>query len=93
MDWIIFGDDWGRHPSTTQHLVSRFQENDRILWIDSIGMRSPKLSVTDGARAIRKLKGMLSGRISPRDLEDDSPTTRESGKRSPNRVLMPAILK
>lgn len=92
MDWIIFGDDWGRHPSTTQHLVSRFQENDRILWIDSIGMRSPKLSVTDGARAIRKLKGMLSGRISPRDLEDDSPTTRESGKRSPNRVLMPAIL-
>ena len=54
MDWIIFGDDWGRHPSTTQHLVSRFQENDRILWIDSIGMRSPKLSVTDGARAIRK---------------------------------------
>lgn len=92
MDWIIFGDDWGRHPSTTQHLVSHFRENDRILWIDSIGMRSPKLSVTDGARAVRKLKSMLSGRITPGDLGENVLSMERHGKRAPDRVMMPAIL-
>ena len=99
MDWIFFGDDGGRHPSPTQHLVSQLPREDRIIWINSIGMRSPKLGLEDGARAIGKLKGMLDAHISiPRqgtlseatdiDTREETPT----GKRAPDNILMPAIL-
>lgn len=54
MDWIVFGDDWGRHPSTTQHLVRALPDGDRVLWVDSIAMRAPRLSMGDLGRAWRK---------------------------------------
>jgi glycosyltransferase involved in cell wall biosynthesis len=44
MDWIIFGDDWGAHPSTTQHLVRGLPTGDRVVWVNSIGMRGPRLT-------------------------------------------------
>ena len=58
MDWIVFGDDWGAHPSTTQHLIKNLPAEDRIVWIDSIGMRSPKLNAADARRVMRKLGEM-----------------------------------
>lgn len=57
MDWVVFGDDWGAHPSTTQHLVKSLPATDRVIWIDSIGMRAPKLNASDAARAFKKLRG------------------------------------
>lgn len=55
MDWIVFGDDWGRHPSTTQHLVRALPDGDRVVWLDSIAMRAPRFSTADLGRAWRKL--------------------------------------
>ncbi len=59
MDYIIFGDDWGKHPSTTQHLVKNFDTEDRVLWINSIGMRSPGLNVQDCSRIADKFLSFL----------------------------------
>jgi hypothetical protein len=59
LDWIVFGDDWGKHTSTVQHLVRHFPAGDRVLWINSIGMRSPKLESADLWRVARKAWTLL----------------------------------
>ncbi|MGF1643284.1 MAG: hypothetical protein ACFCUJ_06530 [Thiotrichales bacterium] len=55
MDWIFFGDDWAGHASTTQHLVRALPSEDRVLWINSIGMRSPRFNLRDLRRIVTKL--------------------------------------
>jgi len=62
MTWVIFGDDWGRHVSTTQHLARRLGERDRVIWIDSIAMRAPTLTAADARRVWGRLRG---GRRAP----------------------------
>jgi len=52
--WIVFGEDWGRHPSSTQHLMKCMTIKHGVFWVNSIGLRRPKL--TDGKRIIEKLK-------------------------------------
>ncbi len=66
MDWLIFGDDWGAHPSTTQHLARHLPSSDRIVWVDSIGMRAPSLVPEDLKRALSKLRTMTPARQSSR---------------------------
>lgn len=62
MRWIVFGEDWGSHPSSTQHLFKRICAEDEVIWINSMGLRSPKLTHHDFARAYRKGRAMLSSR-------------------------------
>ncbi|MFT7579084.1 MAG: hypothetical protein ACI9MR_000746 [Myxococcota bacterium] len=59
MDWIVLGDDWGRHPSTTQHLVRALPVEDRVVWVDSLGMRSPRLTAADARRITGKLGAQM----------------------------------
>ena len=61
MDWLIFGDDWGGHPSTTQHLARNLPPEDRIIWINSIGMRSPDIHLADLRRLCQKAFSALRG--------------------------------
>ncbi len=61
-DLIVFGEDWGRHPSSTQHLVKRLAQNRRVLYINSIGLRRPRLSARDFARALAKVAAAVIGR-------------------------------
>ncbi|QUM76636.1 glycosyltransferase [Moritella sp. 24] len=52
--WIVFGEDWGRHPSSTQHLMKCMINEHQVYWVNSIGLRRPKL--TDAKRVIEKFK-------------------------------------
>ena len=54
-DMIVFGEDWGRHPSSTQHLVRRLAERRRVVWVNSIGLRRPRPSRSDLSRVMNKL--------------------------------------
>jgi len=54
---VVFGEDWGRHPSSTQHLIRRIAASNPVLWVNSIGMRRPRLTVRDAKRAASKLFG------------------------------------
>ncbi len=63
MDWLIFGDDWGLHASTTQHLARNLPASDRVLWVNSIGMRAPQLVPKDIRRLFAKGRSMLSSPI------------------------------
>ncbi|CCN72655.1 glycosyltransferase [Vibrio nigripulchritudo] len=54
-DLIVFGEDWGGLPSSTQHLINRISHNRKVLWVNSIGLRKPRLSVRDMKRAWTKI--------------------------------------
>lgn len=51
-DIIVFSDDWGRHPSSCQHIVNCLLPYNRVLWVNTIGMRSPQLTLYDVKRSI-----------------------------------------
>ena len=57
-DLVVFGEDWGAHPSSTQHLVRHLCSDRKVIWINSIGMRRPRLSRSDVSRALRKVRQM-----------------------------------
>lgn len=56
-DLIVFGEDFGGLPSSTQHLIRHLSLNHKVLWINSIGLRQPKLCTKDVSRALNKLIG------------------------------------
>ena len=57
-DLVVFGEDFGGHPSSTQHLVRHLLARHRVLWVNSIGLRRPRLTAYDLTRAGRKLLAM-----------------------------------
>lgn len=54
-DLIVFGEDWGGLPSSTQHLIRRLSQQRKVVWVNSIGLRRPTLTLKDIKRAWRKL--------------------------------------
>lgn len=57
---VMFGEDWGRHPSSTQHLARELSKYHDITWVNSIGLRAPRFNLSDMGRALRKLKAVLT---------------------------------
>jgi glycosyltransferase involved in cell wall biosynthesis len=53
---VVFSDDWGRHPSSAQHLVSRLLGRYPTLWVNTIGTRRPGLSWGDMQKIGVKLR-------------------------------------
>lgn len=58
---IVFADDWGRHPSSCQHLVRQLLPQFSVLWINTIGMRQPRLDRVTFRRGCEKLAQWLLG--------------------------------
>jgi len=56
---IVFADDWGRHPSSCQHLVRHLTARRNVLWVNTIGMRRPRLDRTTMRRGWEKLREWL----------------------------------
>ncbi len=59
-DFIIFSDDWGRHPFSCQHIMEHFLPHNRLLWVNTIGMRTPEFTLYDMKRAFGKIASWLS---------------------------------
>lgn len=53
---VIFAEDWGAHPSSTQHLAKRLMAERDMIWVNSIGLRRPRLS--DLGRVLCKIRAM-----------------------------------
>jgi len=58
-DFLVFSDDWGEHPSSCQHLFKRISQQYKVLWVNTIGMRGPRLNLIDLKKAVIKLRKML----------------------------------
>jgi len=53
---IVFADDWGRHPSSSQHLVKHLLDEHRVVWVNTIGTRTPQLNLQLLQRGIEKVR-------------------------------------
>ena len=57
---IVFSDEWNGLPFSCKHLLRHFLPDVPIMWVELIGLRSPRLNVFDLARAINKMTGWIS---------------------------------
>jgi glycosyltransferase involved in cell wall biosynthesis len=71
---IMFGEDWGAHPSSTQHLARQLASDRKILWVNSIGLRRPRLNRHDLSRLGRKLVGAIRNANRPAAREPPPPS-------------------
>ena len=53
---LVFADDWGRHPSSCQHLVRQLLGRYEVLWVNTIGTRSPRLDWATLTRGLEKAR-------------------------------------
>ena len=89
-DLIVFGEDWGGLPSSTQHLVRHLAQDRRVLWVNSIGLRRPRLTAYDLRRLWRKLASMLPSMPTP--MPDAAGPFARAGDPPPFPVLAPRVL-
>ena len=53
---LVFSDDWGRHPSSCQHIARQLLPRYTIGWVNTIGMRAPRVNLMTARRGIEKLR-------------------------------------
>ncbi len=58
---VVFADDWGRHPSSCQHLVRRLCREYRVLWVNTIGTRKLRMNSFTARRVVEKLRNWRKG--------------------------------
>ena len=57
--FIVFSDDWGEHPSSSQHIFNHILKDHKVIWVNTIGMRPPRPTSQDLKKAIKKIKKMI----------------------------------
>jgi glycosyltransferase involved in cell wall biosynthesis len=55
-DMLCFSHDWNGDPLSKTHLMRLLARENRVLWVNSVGYRTPTVSKRDIARILRKLK-------------------------------------
>jgi glycosyltransferase involved in cell wall biosynthesis len=58
---ICFAHDWGGDPTSKTHIMRILARRNRVLWVNSIGMRRPAASGRDLRRILDKLAKGLRG--------------------------------
>ncbi len=91
--------DWDAELRTNQHhLMSRLARDNRVLFIESLGLRRPQLSSRDARRAVRRL---VRGISPPSESRDGVyvlsplviPLHRHAAVRALNRRLLPWLVR
>ena len=75
---IVFGEDWGAHPSSTQHIVKILGQNRQIIWLNSIGLRKPKLTLHDVSRLFNKVKSFIVNQQKSNKTKDGSSNSNDN---------------
>lgn len=78
IDMLVFGEDWGKHPSSTQHLIKHLLTDQEVVWVNSLGLRRPRLNLRDLKRVWTKLHDYLiseskADQTEPQNLQLVSP--------------------
>ena len=88
---VVFGDEWGRHVSSMQHLFRHLVTARPVIWVNGIGHRAPSLTGTDLSRAWEKL-----GKVVRRPETPISPqaavASRDDRAAAPLTVIEPRVL-
>jgi glycosyltransferase involved in cell wall biosynthesis len=60
LDIVTFANDWTADPTSKHHVMRRFSRTNDVLWVESAGMRAPKLtSAYDRKRLLMKAKAIV----------------------------------
>ena len=70
---LVFSDDWGRHPSSCQHLIRELLPTREVLWVNTIGTRPPRFDLRTAQRVFEKLKHW-SGASAQAEVRADEPS-------------------
>ena len=60
-DIVCFSNDWDGDPLSKTHIMRILARENRVLWVNSLGNRSPRASASDAARAWKKLRDVTRG--------------------------------
>ena len=85
---VVFGEDWGRHPSTAQYLALELLDTRHITWVNSIGLREPSFSLAD----LGRIAGKVHRALRPADTDDTTVDTDATEVREPHSILSPWIV-
>ena len=58
--FIVFGEDYDRHPHALEHLMKPLFPSNQVLWVETIGLRSPRLTLYDLKRILEKIKNWIN---------------------------------
>lgn len=58
-DLLCFSHDWNGDPLSKNHLMRVLARDNRVLWVNSIGYRTPTASKADVSRAFKKLSAAM----------------------------------
>lgn len=56
---LVFSDDWGRHPSSCQHIIRCLLNDFPVTWVNTIGTRAPRLDAATLRRVREKCNQWL----------------------------------
>jgi glycosyltransferase involved in cell wall biosynthesis len=59
-DIICFAQDWTGDPLSKTHIMRVLARDNRILWVNSIGLRGPTASTADLSRSFKKVAAAIS---------------------------------
>jgi hypothetical protein len=62
---LVFADDWGRHPSSCQHLVGQLLDRHEVYWVNTIGTRTPRFDLDTLNRGLEKFRHWTAQARSP----------------------------
>ncbi len=60
-DLVVFSNDWDGDPLSKVHIMRILARDNRVLWVNSIGNRAPKVNAHDLQRVWRKLASFTEG--------------------------------
>jgi glycosyltransferase involved in cell wall biosynthesis len=60
-DLVVFSNDWDGDPLSKTHIMRILARENRILWVNSIGNRAPRVNAHDARRILRKLGSFTQG--------------------------------
>ncbi len=80
---LVFSDDWGRHPSSCQHLMRQLMDRYPVIWVNTIGTRAPRLDMATLSRAAGKLKEWVGSNSNNEGNSDKVPAGRMPTVTSP----------
>ena len=63
--FLVFADDWGRHPSSCQHLVRRLLDRHQVVWVNTIGTRKPRFGLATLRRGLEKFGQWTRSAVPP----------------------------
>ena len=77
--WVVFfGEDWGGHNSTGQYLATELARRRPVLWVNSLGLRSPGLNARDLRRIAARLRSFI-GSLRGSAVNSGAPVTPDGG--------------